>query len=168
MNKEEEIILINHYFEEETMQIFNSNGKGVFLGNYWDFDTNPNELKKFLEKLGLRVEINELKSEDEIIQDVNKEEMINKILKRNYSQQEWDSFIDDPYTSEIDECSIKFIYKISEEYYPEYPELYGFWETQWFEVEDCFEFPPYKDVQILNRTQLVEKTIIKKVWEICE
>lgn len=63
MNKEEEIILINNYFEEETMQIFNSNGKGVFLGNYWDFNTSPKELKKFLEDLGLTVKINEFKSE---------------------------------------------------------------------------------------------------------
>jgi len=94
--------------------------------------------------------------------------MINKIYKNGYSQQEWDSFTDDPYDYEVSEGSIKYIYKISEEYFPEYSELFGYWESTWFELDDSFyEFPPC-ELSILTRTVLKSETVIKNYWESCE
>lgn len=48
----------------EMMYIADQQGKWVFNGNYWDFDRSPDALKKFLESLGLQVELQQLEDDE--------------------------------------------------------------------------------------------------------
>jgi hypothetical protein len=48
-------VSIRYSESEEMIQIINKDGKAVFGGNYWDFDTSPESFKSLFESLGLNV-----------------------------------------------------------------------------------------------------------------
>ena len=63
MNKEQEKIIINYDENSDYIEIFNSNGKTIYYGSYWDFNRHPDIIKEFLENCGLTVELKNEKNE---------------------------------------------------------------------------------------------------------
>lgn len=60
----EKNVLIEYDRNCEMMSITSKNGKVIFYGNYWDFDREPESLKRFIEKLGLKVDMKETELEE--------------------------------------------------------------------------------------------------------
>lgn len=50
---------IKYSESEEMIQIINQDGKVVFGGNYWDFDSSPEGFKRLFESLGLKVSMDD-------------------------------------------------------------------------------------------------------------
>ena len=52
---------IRYNQKEEIIQIINQDGKVVFGGNFWDFNSDPESFKTLFESLGLKVSMHEIK-----------------------------------------------------------------------------------------------------------
>ena len=93
---------------------------------------------------------------------------INKITRENYPEH-FDSFIDDFYDVTYQEPRrgatfyTKSIACLDEEFYPEFPELWGFWETNQY-VWHSDQGYDSRDIDELVRVEQKTRTIEEKYW----
>jgi hypothetical protein len=93
--------------------------------------------------------------------------MINKITKQEYPDI-WESIIEDHYDTTEKEHRrgsnfyTNFIYNIDEEYFPNNPELHGFWMSDtviWDSEYGCDDTP-----DVLYRVEQKEVQVVTKQW----
>jgi hypothetical protein len=97
--------------------------------------------------------------------------MINKITKQEYPDI-WESIVEDHYDTTEKEHRrgsnfyTNFIYNIDEEYFPNNPELHGFWMSDtviWDSEYGCDDVP-----DVLYRVEQKEVQIVTKQWVMIE
>ena len=102
-----------------------------------------------------------------MVQPSGQKQMINKITKEQYPDI-WDSIIEDFYEMNEKEHRrgsnfyTNFIYEINEEYFPNNPELHGFWMSDtviWDSDYGCDD-----EIKVLYRVEQKEKVITTKEW----
>lgn len=93
---------------------------------------------------------------------------INKITRKNYPEH-FDSFIDDFYKTSYEEHRKgssffkRSIVWLDEERCPDFPELWGYWETNTYVWGDNFGCE-LRDIDTLTRVEQKTRTIEEKYW----
>jgi len=95
--------------------------------------------------------------------------MINKITRESVGEKLFnmiiEDYIDTSYSKHRRGSNFytRWIFLIDEEYFPEHPELWGFWETPTFiyDKEHC----NYSGFDTLIRVEKKTKSVIKEYWE---
>jgi hypothetical protein len=94
--------------------------------------------------------------------------MINKITRKNYPEH-FDSFIDDFYETSYQKHRRdsnfyrQSIVLLNEKYTPEFPELWGFWETNAYIWDDNYGCDD-SDIDTLTRVEKRTKIIEEEYW----
>ena len=94
--------------------------------------------------------------------------MITKITKADYPDQ-WENFIDDfsEFTYNAHRRGSTFFSKalidINEEYFPEFPELWGYWETNLFTRSDDYGIER-SEIRELSRVEQKSKMVETFEW----
>lgn len=58
----------------------------------------------------------------------------------------------------------RFIFEVNEKWFPEHPELWGFWETDVINIDTEYGWER-SDIGVLHRVEKKTKTIVKECWE---
>ena len=94
--------------------------------------------------------------------------MINKILRSDYPDL-FNELIEDYYEILYQEHRrgsnffTKWIIEINEEYFPDFPKWWGFWETNTFIWDETYGYDK-SEIDELNRVELVEKIVKTTEW----
>ena len=97
-------------------------------------------------------------------------EMITKITRETHPN-DFDEFIDDYWeNSEFESRKgstfwVKRIYQIDEQFFPDFPDLWGFWESNKFVYDESTGDYWRGDITELTKVEKVEKTIVVQSWE---
>ena len=94
---------------------------------------------------------------------------MNKIDRDSISKELFDNIIDDfveeSYSEHRRDASFhtRLIFEVDEEYFPDHPELFGFWESNMF-VMDAAYGRDRSDVFELTRVEKKTRTIVEEYW----
>lgn len=72
-------------------------------------------------------------------------EGMTQINRNDFEINVWEDFIQDYYDVERSNTQLKFIFELNEEWNSDFPELWGFWETKWFDRDELIseDYPPH-------------------------
>jgi hypothetical protein len=96
-------------------------------------------------------------------------EMINVITRESVSKELFNLIIEDSCDTSRDDHRkggsfyTQFIFEINEEYFPENPELWGFWESNAV-IRDDYDGWENGDIETLTRVEKKTKTVVTEEW----
>ena len=96
--------------------------------------------------------------------------MIKKITRETVGEDLFQQIIEDSYDTSYEEHRrgssfyTKWVFEVSEELFPDRPELWGFWESNNFIFDSEYGLEE-SDIEELTRVEKKTKTIVKEYWE---
>jgi hypothetical protein len=96
--------------------------------------------------------------------------MINKITPDSVGKELFEMITDDNYDVSYQEHRrssnfyTRWVFEINEEYFPDHPELWGFWESNTFLYDTEYGLDE-GNIYELTRVEKKSKTIVKEYWD---
>lgn len=98
--------------------------------------------------------------------------MVNKITRETIGKELFDNIIDDPYDTETfkqhrrgSNFFVQWIYEVDKEFFPEHPELWGYWLTNDFIFDSDYGYEK-SDITELDRVEMKEVVTTVTDWVI--
>ena len=94
---------------------------------------------------------------------------MNKIDRDSIDKELFDNIIDDFVEESYSEhrrgtgLHTRLIFEVNEEYFPDHPELFGFWESNMFVMDASYGWDR-SDVYELTRVEKKTRTIVEEYW----
>lgn len=95
--------------------------------------------------------------------------MVNKITRKTIGEELFNQILDDIYETSSSEHRrgsgfyVTWVYEVNEEYFPDHPELWGFWESNVF-IHDTEYGSDNRDIEELTRVEKVKNTVTIEEW----